>query len=94
MVTDEDLRDLLNLPAVADLRSQRSNEDLLRLALQLAVLRAVADLDLRRVITFYSRVSGAREFAADLPAASEQEVDGVGCRGCPRRAPVRVGPGR
>ncbi|MFI9162825.1 DEAD/DEAH box helicase [Kitasatospora aureofaciens] len=70
VVTDEDLRDLLNLPAVADLRSQRSNEDLLRLALQVAVLRAVADLDLRRVITFHSRVAGAREFAADLPAAA------------------------
>ncbi|MEU9044598.1 MULTISPECIES: DEAD/DEAH box helicase family protein [unclassified Kitasatospora] len=70
VVTDEDLRDLLNLPAVADLRSQRSNEDLLRLALQVAVLRAVADLELRRVITFHSRVAGAREFAADLPAAA------------------------
>ncbi|CAM5666639.1 Helicase OS=Kitasatospora aureofaciens OX=1894 GN=GCM10010502_68740 PE=4 SV=1 [Kitasatospora aureofaciens] len=70
VVTDEDLRDLLNLPAVADLRTQRSNEDLLRLALQVAVLRAVADLDLRRVITFHSRVAGAREFAADLPAAA------------------------
>ncbi|MFH9355277.1 Helicase associated domain protein [Kitasatospora sp. NPDC017646] len=70
VVTDEDLRDLLNLPAVADLRTQRTNEDLLRLALQIAVLRAVADLELRRVITFHSRVSGAREFAADLPAAA------------------------
>ncbi|MER7757893.1 Helicase associated domain protein [Kitasatospora sp. NPDC097643] len=71
VVTDEDLRDLLNLPAVADLRAQRTNEELLRLALQVAVLRAVADLDLRRVITFHSRVSGAREFAASLPAAAE-----------------------
>ncbi|MEV7603709.1 Helicase associated domain protein [Kitasatospora sp. NPDC089797] len=70
VVTDDDLRDLLNLPAVADLRSQRTNEDLLRLALQIAVLRAVADLDLRRVITFHSRVSGAREFAETLPAAA------------------------
>ncbi|MFE4973563.1 Helicase associated domain protein [Kitasatospora sp. NPDC056651] len=71
VVTDEDLRDLLNLPAVADLRTQRSNEELLRLALQIAVLRAVADLDLRRVITFHSRVSAAREFADTLPRASE-----------------------
>ncbi|GLW58868.1 DEAD/DEAH box helicase [Kitasatospora phosalacinea] len=66
VVTDEDLRELLNLPAVADLRSQRSNEELLRLALQIAVLRAVADLDLRRVITFHSRVTAAREFAGTL----------------------------
>ncbi|MQS16170.1 hypothetical protein F7Q99_29060 [Streptomyces kaniharaensis] len=71
VVTDEDLRDLLNLPAVADLRSQRSNEELLRLALQIAVLRAVADLGLRRVITFHSRVSAAREFAGTLLEASE-----------------------
>ncbi|GAA1992822.1 DEAD/DEAH box helicase [Kitasatospora viridis] len=71
VVTDEDLRELLNLPAIADLRSQRSNEDLLRLALQIAVLRAVADLGLRRVITFHSRVSAAREFANTLPGAAE-----------------------
>ncbi|MFE2412367.1 Helicase associated domain protein [Kitasatospora sp. NPDC059408] len=71
VVTDEDLRELLNLPAVADLRSQRSNEELLRLALQIAVLRAVADLGLRRVITFHSRVSAAREFAGTLLEASE-----------------------
>ncbi|WP_052743453.1 DEAD/DEAH box helicase [Kitasatospora aureofaciens] len=71
VVTDEDLRELLNLPAVADLRSQRSNEELLRLALQIAVLRAVADLGLRRVITFHSRIAGARAFAGDLLEASE-----------------------
>ncbi|WP_051742303.1 DEAD/DEAH box helicase [Kitasatospora sp. MBT66] len=71
VVTDEDLRELLNLPAVADLRSQRSNEELLRLALQIALLRAVADLGLRRVITFHSRVTAAREFANTLPDASE-----------------------
>ncbi|MFG2910259.1 Helicase associated domain protein [Kitasatospora sp. NPDC048286] len=71
VVTDEDLRELLNLPAVADLRSQRSNEELLRLALQIAVLRAVADLGLRRVITFHSRVSAAREFASTLLDASQ-----------------------
>ncbi|MCC9311110.1 Helicase associated domain protein [Kitasatospora sp. RB6PN24] len=71
VVTDEDLRELLNLPAVADLRSQRSNEDLLRLALQIAVLRAVADLGLRRVITFHSRIAGARAFAGDLLQAAE-----------------------
>ncbi|WP_051969106.1 DEAD/DEAH box helicase [Kitasatospora azatica] len=71
VVTDEDLRDLLNLPAVADLRSQRTNEELLRLALQIAVLRAIADLDLRRVITFHSRVTSAREFAGTLLEAAE-----------------------
>ncbi|MFJ9953587.1 Helicase associated domain protein [Kitasatospora sp. NPDC091207] len=71
VVTDEDLRELLNLPAVADLRSQRSNEELLRLALQIAVLRAIADLQLRRVITFHSRVQAAREFAATMNTTAE-----------------------
>ncbi|MFI9273432.1 Helicase associated domain protein [Kitasatospora sp. NPDC052896] len=71
VVTDEDLRELLNLPAIADLKSQRSNEDLLRLALQIAVLRAVADLGLRRVISFHSRIAAARAFAGDLLEASE-----------------------
>ncbi|GAA1236748.1 DEAD/DEAH box helicase [Kitasatospora nipponensis] len=71
VVTDEDLRDLLNLPAVADLRSQRSNEELLRLALQIAVLRAIADLGLRRVITFHSRVAAARAFASTMAATAE-----------------------
>ncbi|MGW3077215.1 MULTISPECIES: Helicase associated domain protein [unclassified Kitasatospora] len=71
VVTDEELRELLNLPAVADLRSQRTNEELLRLALQIAVLRAVADLGLRRVITFHSRVTAAREFANTLLDASQ-----------------------
>lgn len=66
VVTDEDLRELLRLPAVGDLRSQRSNEELLRLALQIAVLRAIADLELRRVITFHARVTAAREFAATM----------------------------
>ncbi|MFD8708289.1 Helicase associated domain protein [Kitasatospora sp. NPDC059648] len=38
--------------------------------MQVAVLRAVADLGLRRVITFHSWVSRAREFDANLPAAA------------------------
>ncbi|WP_051969660.1 replication-relaxation family protein [Kitasatospora azatica] len=41
------------------------------LALQTAVLRAVADLRLRRVITFHSRVSAARELASTLLEASQ-----------------------
>ncbi|MEU8927462.1 helicase-related protein [Kitasatospora sp. NPDC048545] len=51
--------------------SRRSNQELLRLALRIAVLRAVADLGLRRVITFHPRVSAAREFASTLLEASE-----------------------
>ncbi|MGF1427070.1 Helicase associated domain protein [Kitasatospora sp. LaBMicrA B282] len=70
VITDEDLRELLNLPAIADLKSQCTNEDLLRLALQVAVLRAIEDLDLRRVLTFHSRVPAARRFAETLPEAA------------------------
>ncbi|GAA0699032.1 DEAD/DEAH box helicase [Kitasatospora atroaurantiaca] len=66
VITDQDLQELLALPAVADLRSQRTNEDLQRMALQVAVLRAIADLGLRRVITFHSRIPAARQFAATL----------------------------
>lgn len=36
-------------------------------AMQLAVLKAVGAFSLTRVITFHSRVSGARRFATDLP---------------------------
>ncbi|MFB7375807.1 Helicase associated domain protein [Kitasatospora purpeofusca] len=75
VVTDEDLANLLMLPAVADLRSQRTNEDLQRLALQVAVLRAVADLGLRRVITFHSRISAARKFSGTLLETADLLVD-------------------
>ncbi|MFJ1708748.1 Helicase associated domain protein [Kitasatospora sp. NPDC088346] len=39
--------------------------------MQIAVLRAVADLELRRVITFHSRVAAAREFATTMAATAE-----------------------
>ncbi|MFE3504193.1 Helicase associated domain protein [Kitasatospora sp. NPDC059146] len=66
VVTDQDLCDLLSLPSIADLRSQRTNVDLQRLALQVAVLRAIADLGLRRIISFHARITYAREFAATI----------------------------
>ncbi|MFE0457789.1 Helicase associated domain protein [Kitasatospora sp. NPDC058965] len=66
VVTDQDLCDLLSLPSIADLRSQRTNVDLQRLALQVAVLRAIADLSLRRIISFHARITYAREFAATI----------------------------
>ncbi|MFG2844240.1 Helicase associated domain protein [Kitasatospora sp. NPDC048296] len=75
VVTDEDLAELLMLPAVADLRSQRTNEDLQRLALQVAVLRAIASLGLRRVITFHSRVTAARKFSDTLLETADLLVD-------------------
>ncbi|MFD5616484.1 Helicase associated domain protein [Kitasatospora sp. NPDC127060] len=75
VVTDQDLADLLMLPAVADLRSQRTNEDLQRLALQVAVLRAIAALGLRRVITFHSRISAARKFSGTLLETADLLVD-------------------
>ncbi|MEV7122236.1 DEAD/DEAH box helicase [Kitasatospora griseola] len=75
VVTDEDLCNLLMLPSVADLRSQRTNEDLQRLALQVALLRAIAALGLRRVITFHSRISAARKFSSTLLETADLLVD-------------------
>ncbi|MFI1300561.1 Helicase associated domain protein [Streptomyces noursei] len=67
VVTDEDLRELLIMPAIADLRSQRTNAELQELALGVGLLRAMTDEDLYRILTYHSRVDAARSFAAALP---------------------------
>lgn len=41
------------------------------LAAQIGVARAIRDYDLRRVITFHSRVSSAKQFAESLPSVIE-----------------------
>lgn len=67
VVTDEDLRELLTMPAIADLRSQRTNAELQELALGIGILRAMVDEDLSHVLTYHSRVAAARSFAKALP---------------------------
>ncbi|MFD0327388.1 DEAD/DEAH box helicase family protein [Streptacidiphilus monticola] len=69
VVTDKDLRDLLTLPAINDLRSRRVNAELQELALCIALLRAAKQHGLRRIITFHSRNDNARSFSKALNAA-------------------------
>ncbi|MGW7197329.1 Helicase associated domain protein [Streptomyces chryseus] len=65
--------------------SDRATEaELRQAALQIAVLRAMAELDLRRVVSFHHRVADAHDFAATLPetAARLYALDETGT-GCP-----------
>ncbi|SEL28166.1 Helicase associated domain-containing protein [Streptacidiphilus jiangxiensis] len=70
VVTDQDLQELLNEPGISDLRSRRTNEELQRLALQIATCRAIDTYALERVITYHSRIRGAREFVRTLHHAA------------------------
>ncbi|MEU6350092.1 Helicase associated domain protein [Streptomyces sp. NPDC047072] len=58
--------------------------ELRQAALQIAVLRAMAELDLRRVVTFHHRIADAHDFAATLPdtASLLYALDETGT-GCP-----------
>lgn len=65
--------------------SDRATEaELRQAALQIAVLRAMAELDLRRVVSFHHRVADAQEFAATLPDTATRlyAIDETGT-GCP-----------
>jgi predicted helicase len=66
VITDQDLQELLNEPGISDLRSRRTNEELQRLALQVATCRAIDTYGLERVITYHSRIRGARDFVHTL----------------------------
>ncbi|MEU5958247.1 Helicase associated domain protein [Streptomyces sp. NPDC047525] len=64
--------------------SDRATEaELRQAALQIAVLRAMAELDLRRVVSFHHRVADAHDFAATLPEAAARlyalDETGTGC---------------
>ncbi|WP_037599573.1 DEAD/DEAH box helicase [Streptacidiphilus rugosus] len=71
VITDQDLQELLNEPGIADLRSRRTNEELQRLALQIATCRAIDTYQLQRVITYHSRIRGARDFIHTLHHAAQ-----------------------
>ncbi len=71
VITDQDLQELLNEPGISDLRSRRTNEELQRLALQIATCRAIETYGLERVITYHSRIRGARDFVHTLHHAAE-----------------------
>ncbi|MGW1159339.1 Helicase associated domain protein [Streptomyces sp. NPDC002519] len=64
--------------------SDRATEaELRQAALQIAVLRAMAELDLRRVVSFHHRIADAHDFAASLPEAARLlyalDETGTGC---------------
>ncbi|TGB05596.1 DEAD/DEAH box helicase [Streptomyces sp. MZ04] len=64
--------------------SDRATEaELRQAALQIAVLRAMAELDLRRVVSFHHRIADAHDFAASLPDAATRlytlDETGTGC---------------
>ncbi|MET9118840.1 Helicase associated domain protein [Streptomyces longwoodensis] len=66
------------------LSDQATEAELRQTALQIAVLRAMAELDLRRVVSFHHRVADAHAFAATLPetAALLHALDETGTS-CP-----------
>lgn len=72
-LTDADLRTRLNLPAPGatargDGENQGQTEGALRTtALHLAVLKAMTEHSLRRVLVYFTLVSDARRFARELP---------------------------
>lgn len=64
--------------------SDRATEaELRQAALQIAVLRAMAELDLRRVVSFHHRIADAHDFATTLPEAATRlyalDETGTGC---------------
>ncbi|MFJ4732533.1 Helicase associated domain protein [Streptomyces sp. NPDC088770] len=71
VVTDRDLHDILT-----DNPADSAHHNGLRAAaLHIAVLRAIADHDLRRVLVFHNRIAAAHAFAAALPATAAEAAD-------------------
>ncbi|WP_406377082.1 DEAD/DEAH box helicase family protein [[Kitasatospora] papulosa] len=67
-VADADLRGRINLPAPdPDGESEGPDHALRTTALHLAVLRAMRDHDLKKVLVYFNLVSDARLFARELP---------------------------
>ncbi|MGW7359984.1 Helicase associated domain protein [Streptomyces sp. NPDC054802] len=72
-ITDAELRGRLNLPAPGTTGSdgedaeQRAEGALRTTALHLAVLKAMTEHGLRRVLVYFTLVSDARRFASELP---------------------------
>lgn len=68
-LTDTDLRARLNLPApgTSEEVGPRTEDALRTTALHLAVLKAMADHTLRRVLVYFHRVEDAKRFTHELP---------------------------
>ncbi|MER6625423.1 Helicase associated domain protein [Streptomyces sp. NPDC000931] len=67
-LTDTDLRRRLNLPTPGAMTPGNKTDDALRTtALHLAVLRAMTEHNLKKVLVYFNLVSDARRFARELP---------------------------
>ncbi|MFD7817659.1 Helicase associated domain protein [Streptomyces sp. NPDC059785] len=73
IVTDEDLHEILT----ANPADTAHHNGLRTAALHVAVLRAVADHDLRRVLVFHNRIDAAHAFAAALPGTAAEAADAL-----------------
>ncbi|GGP77603.1 DEAD/DEAH box helicase [Streptomyces sindenensis] len=72
-LTDEDLRRRINLPAPdPDGEGEGPDQALRTTALHLAVLRAMADHGLKKVLVYFNLTSDARLFARELPHTLRQ----------------------
>ncbi|MQL62856.1 restriction endonuclease subunit R [Streptomyces vinaceus] len=66
-LTDADLRRRLNLPTPGDGSGEDQDGALRTTALHLAVLRAMTEHGLKKVLVYFNLVSDARRFARELP---------------------------
>ncbi|MFE1733713.1 hypothetical protein ACFW6X_26760 [Streptomyces bacillaris] len=72
-LTDDDLRRRINLPAPdPDGEGEGPDQALRTTALHLAVLRAMADHGLKKVLVYFNLTSDARFFARELPHTLRQ----------------------
>nr|WSW64716.1 Helicase associated domain protein [Streptomyces sp. NBC_00995]WSW71237.1 Helicase associated domain protein [Streptomyces sp. NBC_00995] len=72
-LTDDDLRRRINLPAPdPDGQGEGADQALRTVALHLAVLRAMADHGLKKVLVYFNLTSDARLFARELPHTLRQ----------------------
>ncbi|WP_097909771.1 DEAD/DEAH box helicase [Streptomyces sp. b84] len=72
-LTDDDLRRRINLPAPdPDGEGEGPDQALRTVALHLAVLRAMADHGLKKVLVYFNLTSDARFFARELPHTLRQ----------------------
>ncbi|MER7183599.1 Helicase associated domain protein [Streptomyces hyaluromycini] len=65
-ITDSELRDRLNLAAPADVQAPADDGALRTTALHLAVLKAMTQHQLRRVLVYFNLVEDAKRFAREL----------------------------
>ncbi|MGC5008825.1 Helicase associated domain protein [Streptomyces sp. DT203] len=82
VVTDQDLHEILtDQPA-----NSAHHNGLRTAALHVAILRAIADHNLRRVLVFHNRIAAAHAFATALPGTASQAADDLHISGLWSRA--------